>query len=109
MLGDEMLSSTVILESLLASLDAADRVPLVHDLDGLVMLSFPVLDDERVIGVVGIDRKSHRAPLADVAEKPVEPMLSKALLRESLVAQVHDIGLITEGSVSLRSRARLSW
>lgn len=95
--GNKLLAAFVVELALVTSMNAGDReaIRLVEVGDGLVVLALPVLDDDSVIGVVGVERKADtNAGPAGVSEEPVKTVLPSTLLVEYLVAKFDDVRLV---------------
>jgi hypothetical protein len=54
---DLLLAPQVVEATLLAARNPADRVAMVEVGDGFVVLPFAILDDETVVGVIGVHRE----------------------------------------------------
>ena len=76
--------------------------------DELIVLTLPVLDNQTVIGVVGVHREAHPAARRTrITEEPVETVLTLRLLAEDLVAQVDHVRLVA--SFATRCRPTRGW
>ena len=86
--GSDLAAPFVVPTSLLAPVNAAhgQHIWLAEMRVRFGMLELLVLDDESVMRIEGIDRKSPLAPvLAGVADQPLERVLRFGFLAEQLV------------------------
>src|SRR3989442_579275 len=99
--GNFVLPALIIESSLLPSVDSAhsDPVLFIEERHSLVMLRFPILDNQSMPEVVSIDRKKCApATLTLIASEPSKPMLATGLLGQDFIAEVHHIRLIPAGA-----------
>jgi hypothetical protein len=102
-LRDLRRAPSVIEPTLLATPDAADGLAAVKERHGLVVLSLPVLNDQRELLVVAVHRKANAAPARSaIAQEPGEGVLPLRPLFQDFIAEVEDIRFV---AVLARSRA----